>query len=227
MWANARSWSRTTAHRSIRGIIAAGLALAVFWDGSPAGAAQQPQPTLSAEDQATVDTIEGYLNDLTTVHGRFIQSNADGSYIEGDFFLERPGRMRFEYDDPVPFLLVADGSDFIYVDRKLEQVTYLPLSQTPAYFLLRDEFSFGDGLRLTGFRHEAGLYRLQIIQDDEPDAGSITLTFTDRPLSLRQWTVVDAQGAATRVTLVQPQFGVPLQRDLFRFVNPWRGKNRD
>ncbi len=182
---------------------------------------------MSAEDQATVELIQGYLNDLTTVSGRFIQSNADGSYVEGDFFMERPGRMRFEYDDPVPFLLVADGSDFIYVDRKLEQVTYLPLSQTPAYFLLREQFSFDDGLTLTGFRHEAGLYRLEVIQEDEPDSGSITLTFTDRPLSLRQWTVLDAQGAATRVTLVQPRFGVPLQRDLFRFVNPWRGKQRN
>jgi len=183
--------------------------------------------TLSDQDRATVDTIQGYLNDLTTAHGRFIQSNADGSYVEGGFFMERPGRMRFEYDDPVPYLLVADGSDFIYVDHKLEQVTYLPLPQTPAYFLLREEFSFEDGLTLTDFRHEAGLYRLRIIQEDEPDSGSIVLTFTDRPLALRQWTVVDAQGAATRVTLVQPRFGLPLERDLFRFVNPWRGKQRD
>ncbi len=227
MWANAKSWSRTTARRWTNALVAAALVVAATAPVAPAAAAPAPAKVLSEEDQAAVDTIQSYLNELTTVQGRFIQSNADGSYVEGDFFLERPGRMRFDYDPPSPFLLVADGSDFIYVDRKLQQVTYLPLSQTPAYFLLREEFSFGEGLRLTDFRHEAGLYRLRVIQDDEPDAGSIVLTFTDRPLSLRQWTVIDAQGASTRVTLVQPQFGMPVERDLFRFVNPWRGRQND
>lgn len=222
MWANARSWCRTTARRWANAAAAVGLALAALAAVPAAGA-----PALTPEDQAKVDGVQAYLNQITTVDGRFIQSNADGSYVEGDFFLERPGRMRFDYDDPVPYLLVADGSDFIYVDRKLEQVTYLPLSQTPAYFLLRDQFQFGDGLELTDFRHEAGLYRLRVVQTDEPDAGSIVLTFTDTPLALRQWTVIDAQGAQTRVTLVEPRFGAELDRELFRFVNPWRGRSRN
>jgi len=195
--------------------------------GQPTLAATPSPVELEGQALANITRIEDYLNRLTSVHGRFIQANPDGTYVEGDFYLDRPGKLRFEYDEPSPYLLVADETHFIYVDRKLEQVTYLPLSSTPAYFLVREEISFGDGLRLVDYRHEAGLHRLSLIQEDEPESGTIILTLTDKPLVLRQWSIIDAQGAVTRVTLVDPTFGLELDRALFRFVNPWRGRGRD
>ena len=229
MLGSGRSWLGTTAARtaSLLALVALAALPATIPIGRPALAAAPPAIELQGEALAEVTRIEEYLNRLTSVHGRFIQANPDGTYVEGDFYLDRPGKLRFEYDAPSPYLLVADETHFIYVDRKLEQVTYLPLSSTPAYFLVRENISFGDGLRLVDYRHEAGLHRLSLVQEDEPDGGSIVLTLTDKPLALRQWTIVDAQGAVTRVTLVDPTFGLELDRTLFRFVNPWRGRNRN
>ena len=127
--------------------------------------------------------------------------------------------MRFEYAPPVPYLLVSDGTFFIYVDTELEQVTYLPLSQTPAHLLLRKNFSLSDGLILTGFREEGSVVKVEVADAGEPDLGRVTLTFNREPLSLKSWTVLDPQAQRIQVTLVNPRYGEKLDRSLFVYVN--------
>ena len=155
---------------------------------------------------------------------RFIQTNPDGSYDEGMMYLDRPGKMRFEYDPPTPLLLLSDGLFFIHVDLELEQTSHIPLNLTSAYFLLREDIGFDQGLLVTGFGSEAGVTRVEIIQEDEPDAGSVVMTFSENPLQLRQWTVTDAQRQRTTVTLIDPEFGLALDSDLFHFIAPWDKK---
>ncbi len=169
----------------------------------------------------SLEKAEGYLKNLTTVSSRFIQANADGSYFEGDMYMHRPGRMRFEYDEPIPFLLVADGTFFIHVDKQLEQTMHIPLGSTPANFLLDENLSLQNGLTLSGFEKTNGLLRFELYQTEEPDLGSMLLTFTDKPLVLKQWTVKDAQQNETTVTLVNPTMGQELDPELFKFIDPW------
>jgi len=174
---------------------------------------------LSPEDQVLISQIEAYLNGITTVEAGFVQLTAQGQYAKGRFFLQRPGHMRFEYEPPTPYLLVADGTWFIYVDQELEQVTYLPLNKTPAGLLLRENFSFSEGLVVTGIEKRPYTVRVEVIDANRPEAGRVTLTLTRRPLSLRSWTVHDPQGQRIQVTLVDPKYGAPLDKSLFRFVN--------
>ncbi len=179
-----------------------------------------PQPArLSADEKVLIGQIEEYLNSITTVEAGFVQMTAQGQYAKGRLYLQRPGRMRFEYEPPSPYLLVSDGTWFIYVDQELEQVTYLPLSKTPAGLLLRKDFTFSEGLVVTGMETRPSTVRVDIIDAERPEAGRVTLTFVRRPLSLRSWTVHDPQGQRIQVTLVDPKYGAPLDRSLFRFIN--------
>ncbi len=192
-----------------------------------ADAATAPHPVrLSPEDKVLVSQIETYLNGITTVEAGFVQMSAQGQYAKGRFYLQRPGRMRFEYEPPTPYLLVSDGTWFIYVDQELEQVTYLPLRKTPADLLLRENFSFSDGLVLTGIETRPSTVRVDVVDADQPDAGRVTLTFVRRPLSLKSWTVYDPQGQRIQVTLIDPRYGNPLDKSLFQFVNRFERRER-
>jgi len=200
------------------GAIMALLAIAIAPVSADATAAPQPAK-LSPEDRVLVGQIEDYLNDISTVEAGFVQMTAQGQYAKGRLYLQRPGRMRFEYEPPTPYLLVSDGTWFIYVDQELEQVTYLPLSKTPADLLLRENFSFSEGLVVTAIEKRPSTVRVDVVDADRPEAGRVTLTFVRRPLSLKSWTVHDPQGQRIQVTLVDPRYGGPLDKSLFRFIN--------
>lgn len=187
-------------------IASTGMALSAF--------AMDPK---APEAVALLSKVETALNDIKTMKSRFIQTNPDGSYYNGTIWIDRPGRMRIEYDPPVPLLLVATGTLLITVDTELDQVTHLPLSSTPAYFLLRDEISFSRGLRVTGVEDHAGLIDITLIQEDAPEAGQVRLALNDNPVRLKQWTITDAQGLNTTVTLMGPEYGVSMNEEMFRY----------
>jgi outer membrane lipoprotein-sorting protein len=211
------------AGRRVRLALALVLALAAVVPGAaPAGAAPKAA-TLSAQDRADAQRIEQYLNGVHTLAGRFQQYAPDGTSTNGKIYLSRPGKMRFEYDAPSPILLLADGTFVVYVDNKLKQVTYLPIGSTPAWFLLRDKVSLEDGVTVTRFEHGKGVIRVTVVQTKSPDEGSLTMTFSDRPLDLKQWTVVDQQGKSTTVALSDTRYDVPVSPQLFTFVDPRKG----
>lgn len=222
---NAKSSSPTTAVS--RRLLLTGLAFLLLIGAAVAASGARAADMKDPEVVGALNRIAAYMTDLDTLKSRFIQANPDGSYVEGSMYMDRPGRMRFEYDEPVPILLVANGSFLIHVDKDLEQVSHIPLSSTPANFLLQENVSFeAEGVRVTDFSREAGLLRVEVIQADEPDAGSVQITFTENPLQLKQWTVTDPQQLRTTVTLLDPTTGMKLDPELFRFFNPWDGRDK-
>ena len=79
-----------------------------------------------------------YLSNMQVMTGNFVQVAPDGRRTQGEFYISKPGRVRFEYDDPSPIELVADGQSVVVRDRKLATQDVYPLSQTPLRFLLAD-----------------------------------------------------------------------------------------
>jgi outer membrane lipoprotein-sorting protein len=144
---------------------------------------------------------------------------------EGTAWLERPGRMRFQYDPPAPFLLVAAHGNLVFEDRSIEQVSNLPLSLTPLGILLADHVSLGGDVRVVGFQRLPGQLQVTVVRSGSPQDGSLTLVFADHPLALRQWTVLDAQRRETRVTLYNVEQGLNIDPKLFEFVDPRNFQN--
>ncbi len=215
MLASAKYWSATIA-TTLRSVAVAFLiALAAAGSASAAGNA-----ALSKADKADLARIEAYMNALRTIQSRFVQANPDGSYSEGTMYLQRPGRLRFEYDPPDPYLIIARGKWFIFIDTELDHASYLPLEKTPAYFIVRENIRFGDQLRVVSLRRGDNVLRVELEQADEPDAGRVMLIFTDAPLQLRKWRIVDAQGNLTDTTLINPRYGLPLSDELFVYKEP-------
>lgn len=177
-------------------------------------AASQAAP-LSLDNKEDIARVEAYLNNITTLKARFLQINAEGKIAEGDVFLRRPGRARFEYEPPAQILVVADGTWLIFHDKELNETTRLPLYSTPISVLLKENVVLKDDVTVVSVEKDANTLRLNIIDTDEPDQGGITLVFSDKPLQLRKWLITDAQGQATSVTLSDVERSIALKADLF------------
>lgn len=188
--------------------------------------AAAPAMQLNAENLADIARIEDYLNGITTLQAKFQQYSEGGGVVFGDIYIRRPGRMRVEYAPPVPVVLIADGIMVSYYDSELDQLSQLPISYTPAWFLLRDHISLTDGVTITAMDKRPGALRVTMYQTDEPDAGSVDLIFADQPLELRQWTITDAAGKQARIGLFDVRLGGQLANELFATPRR-RGLNRN
>ncbi|HUB12422.1 MAG TPA: outer membrane lipoprotein carrier protein LolA [Acetobacteraceae bacterium] len=187
---------------------------------SPAAAFAQAGFARTAQDDADLQQVQAYLNAIHTLRAHFLQVAPDGAMSQGTVWLERPGRVRFQYDPPAPFLLVAGGGMLSFEDKSIQQVSQIPLFTTPLSILLADRINLGGPVTVTGIRRLPAQLEVTLVRTNSPHDGSLTLLFTQNPLTLRQWSVRDAQDRVTHVTLYNIEQGMPLEPSLFHFNDP-------
>ncbi len=169
----------------------------------------------TAQDRADIARVETYLNALTTLRGKFLQVAPDGSISGGTAWLERPGRLRFQYDPPAPFLLVASHGQLVFQDSSIQQTSHTSLDSTPLGMLLARHVSLSGDITVTDVQRLPGEIDISLVRTASPSDGTLTLVFADKPLTLRQWTVLDAQRKETRVTLFNTELGGSFDPKLF------------
>ena len=177
-------------------------------------------PPRSARDQSDIARIESYLNGIHTLKARFLQVDGNGNSIGGDVWMQRPGRMRFEYDPPDRMLLVAGPGLLVYYDPAVRQTSNLFLSNTPLGLLLEDNLRLGGAVTVTGLARAKGQIQVTLVRTATPRDGTITLIFATDPLTLRSWVIRDAQGRQTQVSLYNVVYGGSFPQSLFTFVGP-------
>lgn len=185
--------------------------------------------TFTAEQKNTVAEVEKYLSGLDTVVADFVQVAPDGSLVGGKFYLQRPGKMRWQYDPPTPILMVADGKFLIFYDYELDQTSRIPLEDTLAGFLARKDIRFGGDVIVTDIKEGPGSLQISMVQKAKPKDGSLTLELATNPLQLRNMLVFDAAGQQTTVALNNARYGVPLDKSLFIYddtLKPRIGKKK-
>jgi outer membrane lipoprotein-sorting protein len=195
------------------------LSLLSPFAGSVAARAQSGIP-LSPQDNAALGQVQEYLNSIHTLKAHFLPVAPGGGMSQGTVWLERPGRMRFQYDPPAPFLLVAGGGLLTFEDKSINQISQAPLSVTPLGILLSDHINLSGNVTVVGLQRLPGQLQVKLVRTASPRDGTLTLIFTENPLVLRQWTVLDAQRRETTVTLYNVEQGVRLDPKLFEFVDP-------
>lgn len=200
----------------MRRIFLAAMAIAASFALSGAG---QPMATrnfsLNDAQKADLDRVSAYLNSMDTLSGGFTQINPDGSISQGAFYIDKPGRMRFEYEPPTPILLISDGSTVSVQNKRLNTVDRYPLWTTPLKLILDKDVNLKHNSAIIGVEHQQGALVIQARSSSTRTQGNITLVFTDPELELRQWTVIDAQGLSTTVALRDVKAGGDLAPSLF------------
>lgn len=161
----------------------------------------KPAP-LDASQRALVEKVSAYLSRIQTLVGNFVQVGPDGSRSTGDFYIQKPGKVRFEYNPPSPIEIVADGTSIAIRDRKLNTQDPYLLSQTPLRHLLSEKIDLLRDTNLVGV-HADDMFITLVIDEKSAIAGThrLMLMFSAKDLQLRQWTVTDPQGYDTTVAV--------------------------
>jgi outer membrane lipoprotein-sorting protein len=169
---------------------------ALLGKGSAGGGA------LNAEQRTIIGKINTYLTNMQQLNGKFVQVGPDGSRSQGDFYLSKPGRVRFEYDDPSPIELIADGSSVVVRDRKLATQDVFPLSQTPLRFLLSDKVDLMKDSSLVSV-YADDVFVTAVLEEKNGLVGTsrLMIMFNAKDMQLKQWTVTDPQGYDTTVAV--------------------------
>jgi outer membrane lipoprotein-sorting protein len=163
--------------------------------------AMPDHPPLSAADRADLERLSGALNAVHTLRGSFVQIGPEGQVDEGRFYIDKPGRMRFEYAPPNPTLIVSDGKDVVVENTQLNTTDRYPLWQTPLNLILGEGLDLRRDSEIVGVEHQAGQLVVNARSHSQQAAGNITLVFSEPDLALKQWSVVDAQGLLTTVSV--------------------------
>jgi outer membrane lipoprotein-sorting protein len=167
---------------------------------TPAPTRQAEPITTEAGQHALVDRVSLYLSTIQTLVGKFVQVGPDGRKTEGSFYIQKPGKVRFEYDPPSPIEVVADGSFVQVRDRKLDTKDTYPLATTPLRYLLADHIDLWRETHLVSVGQDAK-YITVTIEEKSLVVGThrLMMMFDAKDFQLLQWTVTDPQGYDTTV----------------------------
>jgi len=158
--------------------------------------------SFDAKQRAMLDKVSNYLSSVQTMVGNFVQVGPDGRRVDGTFSIQKPGKVRFQYNPPSPIDIIADGSSVVVRDRSLETADFYPLSQTPLRYLLADHI---DLLRDTDVISVSAddTFVTVVIEETQVMTGTnrLMIMFDAKNLQLKQWTVSDPQGLDTTVAV--------------------------
>lgn len=156
----------------------------------------------AAAERIPLAELSNYLNSLSTVESKFTQVNADGTLSTGRVLINRPGRVRFEYDPPEKTVVMAGGGQVAIFDGKSNQPPeQYPLSRTPLNLILARNVDLSRSNMVVGHTSDDTVTTVTAQDPEHPEYGNIRLVFTDNPVELRQWVITDEAGGQTTVVL--------------------------
>ena len=172
----------------------------------------------SANDGADVARIEKYMNGITTLRAKFVQTEEDGRQLEGVLHLQRPGKLRFQFVPKGPYEIIADGTQLNYVGGGA--LTQVSLDATPLSVLVAPNIKFDDRLQITGIEREPGFIAVNLVQKKNPSGEKLQIVFGDRPLQLKRWAITYKSGRTVTVGLFDVETGITIDPKIFVYSNP-------
>jgi outer membrane lipoprotein-sorting protein len=178
-------------------------------------ASPTPAPAVADSDLQIVTRINAYFNGMTNVSGLFIQTDPDNRQKSGRFYLERPGKVRFDYGVPSRLKIISDGQVLAIEDHELNTSERYPLDMTPFRLLLAEKVDLAADANILGV--DQGPNDVVITVEDKKSSGSgrIRLFFNKADMSLKEWIVSDAQGLDTRIEVSNLEQNKQLAPELF------------
>jgi outer membrane lipoprotein-sorting protein len=179
---------------------------------------------MTAEETALIQEINAHNSAIKTMVGRFLQIDTQGKRIEGTFFLERPGKIRFRYNPPSREEIISVGRGFYVIDRKEETQYAYPQDKVPLRQFLESDINLFKA-NITAIDQSADYASVTLSEDTPAGTVVVSLVFDKESKDLRQWTLVDPSGAELTFSLYDVEFGVEIPRSFFSI--PANYKPRD
>ena len=181
----------------------------------------QARTNFTDQDLLVVAMAENAMNAIRSAQGRFVQLDAQGIRAEGSLYVERPGKLRFEYDAPSPIMVIADGQWIMQVDRELEEVVHQNIKRSILYFLLDDYVDFTKGVDLIDVVRLDEVIMITIQRQNMRDDGYLTLYIDPLSYVMKGWQTLDNQGRRVTVELNNMLYGQKQPAELFELPNSY------
>jgi len=159
--------------------------------------------------------IDASMNATHSFQGNFVQVAPNGEVSRGEIWLQRPGKVRFEYAAPNPLLIVSDGVTLVQNDRQLQTFDRVPLSATPLNYFLKENINLANDTEVIGLQKNPGQWIVTARDGSGQQEGAITLVFNSETLALQTWIISDDFGGQTRVQLSNLQYNGGIDPRLF------------
>jgi outer membrane lipoprotein-sorting protein len=181
-------------------------------------AAPGPTPLIGPARDEAVNKVNAYFNSMDSMQGTFTQVDSDDKVTTGRFYVEKPGKLRFDYAPPSPLRIVSDGAFLSIEDSDLKTVEKYPIDSTPFRLLLAKDVDLTRDSRVIGVDRGDGQLSVTVEDKNDAGSGSIKLVFdtTGPEMTLSQWVITDAQGLTTTVSLDNVGPGRKVAADFFQ-----------
>jgi outer membrane lipoprotein-sorting protein len=188
--------------------------IALIFSMAGVGHAGKPM-ALNEQQTESINKISAYMNSFVTMQGEFTQISPLGNVSKGVMLISKPGKLRFDYAAPNPFLLVSDGKWVTLKNRSKEKGDQFPLSATPLRLVVSQKIDLLKDANILGFEQADGIDQVTLEDKGGSMGGQIVLIFDENQNQLQQWVIVDGKGRRTTVSLANLEAGVKIDPKLF------------
>ena len=183
-------------------------------------------PVALAQPTGDLARVRQHLTEVETMVAQFSQTDRAGQVLSGTLTLKKPGRIRFQYQKGVPYLIVSDGRGLTFIDYSVKQVQRWPIGSSPLGILLNPKRELGNAARVVP-SNDPRVLSVEASDPKHPEYGRITLIFArdaaaPAGLMLQGWVALDSQGNRTSIRLSAQRFNTPVGDDTFRWRDPRR-----
>lgn len=176
--------------------------------------------TLGPEQLEQINKVSGFFNGFRTLTGQFVQVGPRGNVSNGTFYISKPGKMRFEYNPPSPYLIVSDGTWVVIQNKKNKRTDHYPLSSTPLKLVLGDDVDLTKEARVLDVASAEGSITLTLASKNRSVPGQLQIVYNEATASVEQWAIVDGEGRRTTVSLSDLKVGGQYNSALFKVKRP-------
>ena len=183
--------------------------------------------TLAPEQLDQINKVSGFFNGFRTLTGQFVQVGPRGNVSNGTFYISKPGKMRFEYNPPSPYLIVSDGTWVVIQNKKNKRTDHYPLSSTPLKLVLGDDVDLTKEARILDVASAEGSITLTLASKNRAVPGRLQIVYNEATAAVEQWAIVDGEGRRTTVSLSELKVGGEHDAALFKVRKPRRNRAKD
>ncbi len=159
--------------------------------------------------------IENFFETLITLEANFIQVSPSGNISNGKIYLDLPGKLRIDYENPKNLLITCKGFWIVIQDRDAKTTNNIPVKNSPFSILLENKSFLNNQNIKTEYNIEAGVISLKLKTQNNDNQESLVLEFSENPFSLKKWVIQDSLGENTTVLIQNAKYNNKLSHLLF------------
>ena len=169
----------------------------------------------SEQKQLISYQIGKFFENLVTLEANFIQVSPSGDISDGKIYLDLPGKLRIDYENPNNLLITSQGFWIVIQDRETKTTNNIPLDSTPFSLLLKNKFNLKNEKFKIEYVISSGIITLKIKSKKNDKQGGLVLEFSEKPFNLKKWIILDTFGESTTVLIQNAKYNEKLSHLLF------------